>query len=108
MNKKLYKSTTDKKSAGVCGGIAEYFGVDSVWIRLAWVLIALCMGTGLIAYIVCALIIPNKPPEAFVPAAPPSENIIRCEQCGAEINVSAIYTEDIVCPVCGHTFKKPV
>ena len=59
--KKLYKSKTDEKIAGVCGGIAEYFGIDSTLIRIAWALLFLCAGTGLLAYIVCALVMPEKP-----------------------------------------------
>ena len=42
--KKLYKSSTDKKLAGVCGGIAEYFNIDSTLVRLGWVLFSL-LGT---------------------------------------------------------------
>ena len=38
--KKLYKSSTDKKIAGVCGGIAEYFNIDSTLVRLAWVAVS--------------------------------------------------------------------
>ena len=59
--KKLYKSSTDKKIAGVCGGIAEYFNVDSTLIRLAWVLFSLLGGSGLLAYIIAALIMPEQP-----------------------------------------------
>ena len=59
--KKLYKSATDKKIAGVCGGIAEYFNVDATLIRLAWVLFSLLGGSGLLAYIIAALIMPEKP-----------------------------------------------
>ena len=59
--KKLYKSKTDEKIAGVCGGIAEYFGIDSTLIRIAWALLILCAGTGVLAYIVCALVMPEKP-----------------------------------------------
>ena len=59
--KKLYKSATDKKIAGVCGGIAEYFNVDSTLIRLAWVLFSLLGGSGLLAYIIAALIMPEQP-----------------------------------------------
>ena len=58
--KKLYRSLSDRKLAGVCGGIAEYFGIDSTLIRIVWALIALS-GAGILAYIVCALIIPEKP-----------------------------------------------
>ncbi len=59
--KKLYKSATDKKIAGVCGGIAEYFNVDATLIRLAWVLFGLLGGSGLLAYIIAALIMPEQP-----------------------------------------------
>jgi phage shock protein C, pspC len=59
--KKLYKSATDKKIAGVCGGIAEYFNVDATLIRLAWVLFSLLGGSGLLAYIIAALIMPEQP-----------------------------------------------
>ena len=58
--KKLYKSD-NKILAGVCAGIAEYFSVDPTLIRLAWVLVCALGGSGVLAYIICALIIPNKP-----------------------------------------------
>ena len=61
MNKKLYRSVSDKKLAGVCGGIAEYFGLDSTLIRVGWALVSLFAGAGVLAYIVCAIIIPEKP-----------------------------------------------
>lgn len=60
MERKLYKSSNDKVFAGVCGGIGEYFGVDSVIIRLIWVVFTLMAGAGLIAYIIAAIIIPEK------------------------------------------------
>ena len=59
--KKLYKSTTDKKLCGVCGGIAKYFDIDSTLVRLGVVLITLCYGTGLLAYIIAALVMPKEP-----------------------------------------------
>ena len=59
--KRLYKSATDKKIAGVCGGIAEYFNVDSTLIRLAWVVFCALGGSGLLAYIIAALVIPDRP-----------------------------------------------
>ena len=61
MDKKLYKSSNDKVLAGVCGGIAEYFAVDTVIVRLAWVVFTLMGGAGLIAYIIAAIIIPEYP-----------------------------------------------
>lgn len=59
--KKLYKSSTDKKLAGVCGGIAEYFNIDSTLVRLGWVLFSLLGGSGLLAYIIAAIIMPDRP-----------------------------------------------
>lgn len=61
MEKKLYRSITDKKLAGVCGGLAEYLGMDSTIIRLILVLAVLFAGVGILAYIVAALVIPNPP-----------------------------------------------
>ncbi len=61
MEKKLYKSRTDKKIDGVCGGIAEYFNVDSTLIRLAWILFIALGGSGILAYIIAALVMPVKP-----------------------------------------------
>ena len=61
LDKKLYKSSTNKMLAGVCGGIAEYFGVYPTWIRLAWVIFSMTGGAGVLAYIVAALIIPDEP-----------------------------------------------
>lgn len=61
MDKKLYKSANDKVLAGVCGGIGEYFAIDSVIIRLLWVVFTLMAGAGLIAYIIAAIIMPANP-----------------------------------------------
>ena len=59
MKKRLYKSTTDKKIFGVCGGLAQFFGVDPTIIRLIWAVLIFCAGTGLLAYIIAALVLPN-------------------------------------------------
>ena len=63
MKKKLTRSATDKKLGGVCGGIAEYLDVDPTVIRLAWVLFALVLGGGILAYIIALLVMPNPPVE---------------------------------------------
>ena len=60
MKKRIYRSEDDRKIAGVCGGIAEYFDVDSTLIRLAFVFFVLVAGTGILAYIIAALIMPNE------------------------------------------------
>lgn len=59
--KKLYKSTTDRKIAGVCGGLAEYFNMDSTLVRLGWVAFCLLGGSGVLAYILAAIIMPDRP-----------------------------------------------
>jgi phage shock protein C len=61
MEKRLTKSTTNKMLLGVCGGLAEYFQVDATIIRLLWVLFSLCGGSGVLAYLAAALIIPQGP-----------------------------------------------
>ena len=61
MKKKLYRSVTDKKIAGVCAGVAEYFGWDPTIVRLVWALAVICGSVGFWAYIACALIVPEKP-----------------------------------------------
>lgn len=61
MDKKLYKSSTNKVLAGVCGGIGEYFNVDPTWIRLALILFSAMGGSGILAYIIAWLIIPDEP-----------------------------------------------
>ena len=60
MKKRLYKSVTDKKLCGVCGGVAQYFEFDPTLVRLAWVLFTVFGGSGIIAYIVAALVMPTE------------------------------------------------
>ena len=60
MKKKLYRSESDKKLCGVCGGIAEYFEIDSTVIRLLWLTASLFIGSGILCYIICALVMPIK------------------------------------------------
>ena len=61
--KKLYKSKTDKKLCGVCGGVAEFFEMDVTIVRLIVALVSLFWGTGILAYIVAALVMSYKPEE---------------------------------------------
>ena len=61
MEKKLYKSKTDKKVCGVCGGLAKYFDIDATVIRLILVLAVIFAGVGIIAYLAAALVIPEEP-----------------------------------------------
>ena len=61
MNKRLYKSNDNKMIDGVCAGIAEYFRIDPTLIRLAWVVFCALGRSGILAYIIAAIVIPRKP-----------------------------------------------
>ena len=59
-NKRLYKSSVNCMLCGVCGGIAEYFNIDSTLVRLGVVLLScLAFGTGVLAYIIAAIVMPE-------------------------------------------------
>ena len=58
--RKLYRSNTDRMLCGVCGGIGEYLNIDPTLIRLIWAVLA-CSGTGILVYILAAVIIPQGP-----------------------------------------------
>lgn len=60
MEKRLYKIQNGKMLCGVCGGIAEYLNIDPTIVRLLWVFLIFCVGTGILAYIVAAIIMPSK------------------------------------------------
>ncbi|MFA4838980.1 MAG: PspC domain-containing protein [Candidatus Neomarinimicrobiota bacterium] len=63
--KKLYRSERDRKIAGVCGGIGEYFDVDSSLLRLLWLILVLLGGVGVVAYIIAMIIIPRNPNDSI-------------------------------------------
>ena len=57
-NRKLRRSSSNKMLAGVCSGIADFFGIDPTIVRLIWAVLICCYGTGLLLYIKCAIIMP--------------------------------------------------
>lgn len=61
MQKKLYRSNTDIKLCGVCGGLAEYFDIDPTIIRLIFIFLTLFGGGGVLIYLICALVVPKSP-----------------------------------------------
>lgn len=75
LGRRLTLSQSDRQLAGVCGGLAEYFGVDSTLVRLLWVIVSIFVGAivgGLIAYLVAWMIIPRPGGVVLTPAAPAS------------------------------------
>lgn len=61
--KNLHRSNRNQMLAGVCGGIGEYFGIDPTIVRLLWVLCCAIGGSGFLAYIIAAIIMPDAPAE---------------------------------------------
>ena len=59
--KRLMRSSTDKKIAGVCGGLAEYFDVDPMLVRILWLVMVFFAGTGVLAYLVLWILLPVAP-----------------------------------------------
>jgi len=60
-HKRLMRSSTDKKVAGVCAGLADYFDIDPTIIRVVWLLLAICAGTGVLAYFIFWIVLPVAP-----------------------------------------------
>ena len=58
--RKIYRSRKDRVIAGICGGVAEYFNIDPVWVRVGWVLSIFLKGLGLIAYVLSWILIPER------------------------------------------------
>ena len=61
MQKKLYRSKSNRMLLGVCSGVAEYFNVDPTVVRVIWAVASIFAFAGVIAYAVCAFVIPEKP-----------------------------------------------
>ena len=66
--KKLYRSKSNRVLVGVCGGIAEYFNIDPTLVRVAWAVGSVFLFAGVVAYVVCAFIIPEKPDNTIIDA----------------------------------------
>lgn len=64
MARRLYRSQRERIIGGVAGGLGEYFGIDPVWVRLAFVLLTFASGFGLVAYLVLWVIVPRESSQA--------------------------------------------
>ncbi len=71
MEKRLLKSRTDRQLCGVCGGLARYLNVDATIVRLAFVVVSLLDGIGVLLYILLCLVMPQEPEAEVGPAALP-------------------------------------
>ena len=76
--KRLHKSRTDRMIGGVCGGVAEYFGLDPTLVRVVWVLLTLLGGSGILLYIAGMILMPT-PPFTFTATENASRTVIPVE-----------------------------
>jgi phage shock protein PspC (stress-responsive transcriptional regulator) len=77
MQKRLYRSRTDTMIGGVCGGLAKYLDIDPVIVRIAFVVLAMIDGAGVLAYIVMWLVVPLEPAEGVEAPAAASEATVK-------------------------------
>ena len=82
--KQLYRSITERKLGGVAGGIAEYFNLDPTLVRLIWVVTLFWAGTGVLAYIIAWIIIPEAPSNTEKPYREANGPIIDVESPNKE------------------------
>ncbi len=90
MNKKLYRSQKERMIGGVCGGLAEYFDIDPTLVRLAFVILAIAGGPGILIYIVLLLLVPEASTQnSYVQKQPQSsvseEDVVVVDENGNEI-----------------------
>jgi phage shock protein C len=71
-DRKLYRSQINKMLGGVCGGVAEFFRIDPTLVRLAWVIVSLTGGIGIVAYIAGLIIMPPNPEQSGIAATSPA------------------------------------
>lgn len=96
MRKILYRSRTDRWVAGVCGGLGDYFEVDTNAIRLGFVILALWQGIGLVLYLLMVIILPDEPVrelavEPGLPVPPEDETERRGRMLGAILVLGGAY-----------------
>ena len=73
--KRLVRPRADRKIAGVCAGFAEYFDLDVILVRLVWLFVVLVGGTGLLAYVIAWIVMPEEPLRLPAPVGTPPERL---------------------------------
>ncbi|MDD4859210.1 MAG: PspC domain-containing protein [Dehalococcoidales bacterium] len=84
MDKRLYRSRSDRIIWGVCGGLAEYFKIDPTIVRLVFVLLALANGVGIVIYLVMAVVVPLKGSKVGTPQETVRENVVEIKETAEE------------------------
>lgn len=99
--KKLHKSSTDRVLTGVCGGLAEYFQVDSVLIRLIFIISIFLGGLGIFIYIVLFFLMSKDVQDVVAKNIGPAPRITQCPKCGESVGSDFNY-----CPKCATLLKR--
>ena len=93
MNKRLSRSRSDRMLAGVCAGFANFLGIDPIWVRLFFILLALGDGLGVLIYVILWLVLPNSDsPDASI-GLRAGEFSQRVEDMGHDINQAAAHPD---------------
>jgi len=85
MEKRLYRSRTDRMIWGVCGGLAKYFNMDPTIVRVIAVLLIFANGLGILAYIIMAIVVPLEGSKATTPEKTVRENVEEIKQTASEV-----------------------
>lgn len=85
MEKRLYRSRSDRMIWGVCGGLAKYFDIDPTIIRIIAVLLIFADGLGILAYIILAIVVPLEDSKTAVPKETIRENVAEMKQTATEL-----------------------
>lgn len=85
MEKRLYRSRTDRMIWGVCGGLAKYFDIDPTIIRIIFVVLIFANGLGILAYIILAIVVPLEGSKATEPKDAIKENVAEIKQAATEL-----------------------
>ena len=85
MEKRLYRSRSDRMVWGVCGGLAKYFGIDPTIVRVIFVLLIFANGLGLLAYVILAIIVPLESSKVTPPKETVRENVEEMKETATEL-----------------------
>ncbi len=85
MERKLYRSRSDRMIWGVCGGLAKYFDIDSTIVRVIAILLVFAGGSGIIAYIILAIVMPLEDSKATTPKEVVQENVEDMKETAGEL-----------------------
>ena len=85
MEKRLYRNRSDRMLWGVCGGLAKYFDMDPVIIRIVFVLLIFANGLGILAYIIMAIVVPLEGSKATAPKEAIKENVEEIKEAAEEL-----------------------